>query len=203
MKRYLLGIVLFLTLGISHAFVVEFDPNDANNVLAVRSLQLTVNGVTGNYDVVFRADSSHLAPDPGDIFAMATDPLGGAYSLAQRDADASAAAAAINAAFNSAMTTVSTVGSTKRFSYMVPWLYDDKSCVDQGQGGSCGWRGLDAGGGIWGAVASEFDPAAALEIAEFSAVVPVPAAVWLFGSGLAFLGWLRRGRQTAQGAAAA
>jgi hypothetical protein len=48
---------------------------------------------------------------------------------------------------------------------------------------------LNAGAGAGG---SEFDPLAT----AWSVAVPVPAAVWLFGSALAGLGWMRR-RKTA------
>jgi hypothetical protein len=35
-----------------------------------------------------------------------------------------------------------------------------------------------------------------LAFGEASALVPIPAAVWLFGSGLGFLGWMRRRKAT-------
>jgi hypothetical protein len=37
-----------------------------------------------------------------------------------------------------------------------------------------------------------FSPSDYIQISSFSTAVPIPAAVWLFGSALAGLGWMRR-----------
>jgi hypothetical protein len=199
MKRFLLATVLFLAGATSHAFVVDFAPGDNTNAIGVRNLDIIVNGVTTAYDITFTEDSSHTAPDAGDIFAMSLDPLGGAYSEATRDLDAKAASNAIAAAFNSALT-VQTVGLSRKSSYVAPWLYNDKGCQQGAGSGTCGWRGVDASGGLWGSIGAELESNSIVEVARFTAcapncsnaVVPVPAAVWFFGSGLAVLGWIRR-----------
>jgi hypothetical protein len=156
MKHFLLGTVLFLAGATSHASVVDFAPGDNTNAIGVRNLDITVNGVTTAYDITFQEDSSHLAPDAGDIFALSLDPLGGSYSEATRDLDARNASNAIAAAFNSALT-VQTVGLSAKSSYVVPWLYNDKGCQQGAGSGTCAWRGVDTGGGLWGSLVAELE----------------------------------------------
>jgi hypothetical protein len=175
--RNVVSAVLLLFCLSSHAFNVDLDVNDSTKATGIRNLD--IQGTA--YDVVFQFSAGpHNAPQPGDTFID--------------EAGAMAATSAINAALNS-LGTIQGVGSTKDNRFLVPWEFNTNGCGSQGDPGTCAWEGR-AFGGSWNGSFHELDsinsnvPA---EIARFSAaVVPIPAAAWLFGSALGILVWVRK-----------
>ena len=177
--KNLLGTALLVFCVSAHAFVVDLDPNDEARATGVRNLD--IQGTA--YDVIFEFSAGpHNAPQPGDIFID--------------EASATAAANAINAALNS-VGTIQTIGSSRDNRFLVAWEFDTSGCGSQGDPGTCAWEGRLFGGG-WNSLFKELDSTngnVPVEFARFStAVVPIPAAAWLFGSALGILVWIRRRR---------
>ena len=174
--RNLIGIILLLFCVSSHAFVIDLDTNDDTNVTGIRNLD--IQGTA--YDVIFEHSTGpHNGRQPGDIFID--------------EAAATAATDAINAALNS-VGTIQAVGTTKDHRFIVPWEFDTNPCGSQGSTGTCTREGR-LFGGSWNNSFHELDSEGfvPIEIARFSAaVVPVPAAAWLFGSALGLLAWIRK-----------
>jgi hypothetical protein len=167
--RKLFWVGLFFICTAAQAATVQLDGTNATGILG-----LELDGTL--YDVTFEFSSGpHTEPAPGDIFA---DPI-------SDEAGASAAADAINLALNASSAT--TVGSSNSVSYIVPYLYNSAPCDTL-----CAFRGPFVG--VWLKTAADVDTNASVEFARFTpaAVVPLPAAGWLFGSGLMGLAVLRR-----------
>lgn len=175
--RNFLGAALLLFCAASHAFVVDLDPNDDTQAIGIRNLD--IQGTA--YDVLFEHYTGpHNSPQAGDIFID--------------EAGATAATNAINAALNS-VSTIQGVGETKDNRFLVPWEFNTNGCGSQGDSGTCTWEGR-VFGGSWNGSFHELDSTSGsvpAEIARFStAVVPIPAAAWLFGSALGILVWVRK-----------
>ena len=174
--RNFVGIVLLLFCVSSYAFVVDLDPNDNTQAIGIRNLD--IQGTA--YDVIFEySEGPHSTPQPGDIFID--------------EAGAVAATNAINAALNS-VSVIQSVGSSMDNRFLVPWEFDTKPCGSQGDTGTCTQEGR-LFGGSWNSSFHELDSAvdAPIEMARFSAaIVPIPAAAWLFSSALGILVWVRK-----------
>jgi hypothetical protein len=174
--RNFVSIVLLLFCVSSHAFVVDLDPNDNTQAIGIRNLDIQGSA----YDVLFEYSTGpHNTPQPGDIFID--------------EAGALAATNAINTALNS-VGTIQSVGSSMNNRFLVPWEFDTKSCGSQGDTGTCTQEGR-LFGGSWNGSFHELDSTvdAPIEMARFSvAVVPIPAAAWLFSSALGILVWIRK-----------
>ena len=175
--RNVVSAVLLLFCVSSHAFVVDLDDNDSTQAIGIRDLD--IQGTA--YDVLFEHYTGpHNAPQPGDLFID--------------EAGAIAATNAINAALNS-VATINGVGTTKDKRFLVPWEFNTNGCGSQGDPSTCTWEGR-AFGGSWNGSFHELDSTGSsvpAEIARFSAaVVPIPAAAWLFGSALGILVWVRK-----------
>jgi len=174
--RNFVSIVLLLFCVSSHAFVVDLDPNDNTQAIGIRNLDIQGSA----YDVLFvYSTGPHNAPQSGDIFID--------------EAGAIAATNAINAALNS-VSTIQSVGSSMNNRFLVPWEFDTKSCGSQGDTGTCTQEGR-LFGSSWNGSFHELDSTvdAPIEMARFSsAVVPIPAAAWLFSSALGILVWVRK-----------
>ena len=174
--RNFVGIVLLLICVSSHAFVIDLDDNDDSRAVGIHNLD--IQGTA--YDVIFEHSTGpHNARQPGDIFID--------------EASATAATDAINAALNS-VGGILGLGVTNDNRFVVPWEFDTNPCGSQGDPGTCAREGRRFGGS-WNNSFHELDSAGfvPIEIARFSAaVVPVPAAVWLFGSALGILVWARK-----------
>jgi len=160
--------------------------DNANGILG-----LDVNGTL--YDVVFEYVTDHSVTDIRDIFLTPlSDPDG-----------AQAAALAINSALNSATVTVTTVGPVLTQSYLVPYELDPGPACDD----LCTFRGSRKFLSGWLSVSfSAIDPETDATFARFTphtpSAVPVPPAVYLFGSGLMGLaGIARRSRAVIKPAA--
>lgn len=172
-SRSIAAMALFFAGITAHAFTVELDGTSATGIR-----DLDIAGTA--YNVVFEfvqadtADTVACAPGvPCDIFFG--DELA-----------AEAATDAVNAAMNSWTPFPTTVGSSTNISYFVPW---DKS---GGQVNVSSSQATIVAEMVWLRVGdADLDGTDIIEYARFS-VVPVPAAVWLFGSALAILGWIRR-----------
>jgi hypothetical protein len=151
---------------------------DGTTATGIRDLD--IDGTA--YDVVFQfvqADTANtVACAPGvpcDIFFG-------------NELAAEAAQDAVNAAMNAWMPFPTRVGSSVNISYFVPWA---KS------GGMVNVSSAQAtilDEMTWQRIAdADLDGTDTIEYARFSpAVIPIPAAAWLFGSALGILGWVRR-----------
>lgn len=174
--RNFVGVLLLLACVTSHAFVVDLDDKDSSRAAGIRNLD--IQGTA--YDVIFEYSTGpHDTRQPGDIFID--------------EASATAAADAINAALNS-VGSILGVGFTNDNRFIVPWEFNTGACGSQGDAGTCTREGRHFGGS-WNDSFHELDSTGfvPIEIARFSAaVVPIPAAAWLFGSALGILFWVRK-----------
>jgi len=144
-------------------------------------LGLDVSGTL--YDVVFEYVTDHSVPDFRDIFLTPLSDSDGAQ----------AAALAINSALNSATVTVTTVGPSLSQSYLVPYELDPGPACDD----LCTFRGSRIFLPGWLSVTgAPIDPETDATFARFTphtpSAVPVPPAVYLFGSGLMGLASIAR-----------
>lgn len=181
--RNIVAITCLLACVSSHAFVVDLDDGDSSRAIGIRNLD--IQGTA--YDVIFEYSTGpHNAREASDIF--------------MDEASATAATTAINAALNS-VGGIQGVGVTNDNRFIVPWEFDTSACGSQGDPGTCGWEGRTFGG-AWNGLCKELDSTNAnvpVEFARFSAaVVPIPAAAWLFGSALGILVWVRKRSPTTQ-----
>jgi hypothetical protein len=186
--KWIFTIVIGVLISASaQATQVILDPT-GSFATGITKLEICPAGATGCgefWDVAFEYDDDHNvpggAPNTGDIYASG-DQVGAinAGSVIQ------AALAADGPA------TVGEVGSAPENVFYIPWLYDDSGCAQPGTGTCVAF--IDGFNG-WGTVPvtnSEIGLNSGVQMARFSATVPVPPAVWLFGSALAMLGWVRR-----------
>ncbi len=170
---FLLAIALFFVGLSAHAFTVDLEGTRATGIS-----DLDIGGTA--YDVTFQLVPANTANTVTCAPAVPCDFFFGDRSAAQ------AAVTAIAAALNPSVAI--TVGSAPgKIDYFVPYATGGGN-VDAAQGtfvADTTWflstdASLDADTDI-------------IEYARFSAaVVPIPAAVWLFGSALGILGWVRR-----------
>jgi len=170
---FIAGLLLSLC-AVSHAFEVQLAGNNAAGIL-----NLDIDGMF--YDVMFEfVPGPHVASLSSDIFA---------HSGAD-ETGAQAAVAAINAALNTSNATTVGTGSGNASTYIVPYLYNDPVCDTL-----CGKRGSSGFtiSGWAGPTQADIDTNLEIQFARFPpAAVPLPPAVFLFPSGLAMLGWVRR-----------
>lgn len=164
----LLGIVLLTASAPVHAFSVDLD---GTNAVGISDLEI---GGTA-YDVTFEFASAMTAPVacgtavPCDVFFGDTTAAG-------------AAVTAINVALNGSI--AESVGSTNNANYFVPFSKAGQDIEAR--------QGNFVANTMWQSLGASLDETDTVEMARFSpAVVPIPAAVWLFGSALGILGWIR------------
>jgi len=161
----LLGIVLFSAVMPAHAFVVDLSGTNADRIR-----DLEIDGTA--YDVAFEFVDASTAAACGSTVPCDVFFGNGSGALA--------AVTAINFALNDAG--AESVG-TGKISYFVPWSSN----------GADSEQGTYINDTMWVGIGGLLDPADTIEYARFSpAVVPIPAAAWLFGSALGILGWIRR-----------
>ena len=175
--RNFVSVLLMLVCVSSEAFVVDLDPNNTTHAIGIRNLD--IQGTA--YDVVFEfRNGPHNTRQLGDIFID--------------EAGAVAAVNAINTALNS-LNMIGGVGITADNRYLLPWEFDTNRCGSQGDSGTCAQEGREFGNS-WNGLFHELDSTnddVPVEFATFSAaVVPVPAAAWLFGSARGMLVFIRK-----------
>jgi hypothetical protein len=188
-KILVTGFLLCLACSSADAFTITYsDPGPNTNAIGIAGLDIAgelwdITWDNGGDGVGDATDGNPA--DCRDIYAYGTCPTPSPDS-----AGALTAAALIESALGTS--TAVTVGSSASNFYHIAYLYDDSSCAQPGNGtctilsdGFFGWGNLPA-------VDTEISLNSTVEIAKFSAHVPVPPAVWLFGSALAMLGWIRR-----------
>lgn len=165
------ALILVLASVSAQAFTVDLDGNNATGIN-----NLDIGGTA--YDVTFEFVQASTANGPTCAPSVPCDIFFG------NETAADAAANAINAALNS--TVAVSVGSTSKNSFFVPWAAGGGN-IDASQGTTPGLPGA------WQFIGASLDSTDLIEYARFTpAVIPVPAAVWLFGSALGLLGWIRR-----------
>ena len=173
MKKLVTAGLLFFVSITSHAYQVQL--NGTNNATGI--LGLGIGGTV--YDVVFEyVPGPHTTPETTDVFATPDANLTGAQ----------AAVTAINAALNTSPAI--TVGPDA-YSYIIPYLFNNATCDTL-----CGKRGSSGfATGSWdGPTQADIKTDNGITFARFTPAspVPLPPAVFLFSSGLALLGWVRR-----------
>jgi hypothetical protein len=194
MKRIFVASILVLLSASAHAYQVILDPTDTF-ATGITKLEICPGGATGCgefYDLTFEFDNNHDIPDgapySGDIYVGS-------------EAGALNAGEVIQAALDAdGPPTVGSVGSAPESVFYIPWEYDSTNCAQPGTGtcvafadGFFGWDTVPV-------TSSEISQTSGVQMARFSATVPVPPAVWLFGSALGMLGWVRhRSRKPGQG----
>jgi hypothetical protein len=187
-KILVTGFLLCLACSSADAFTITYsDPGPNTNAIGITGLDIAgelwdITWDSGGDGVGDATDGNPA--DCRDIYAYSTCPTASPDS-----AGALTAAALIESALGTS--TALTVGSSASDTFHIPYLYDDSSCNQPGNGtctifsdGIFGWGNLPA-------VDTEISLNSTVEIAKFSAHVPVPPAVWLFGSALGMLGWIR------------
>jgi hypothetical protein len=189
----LLGSLLMAVLlaGANTATAANVILDDNDNVLAVNNLELNLDG--DNFDGFYNVE--FVTAVGSDIFG--TDPADFPFPLSE---DRVAATVQLNLALSSASTVPTGAGAIGAERYFVPaaefnfplppvdmWASGTGQYFDAtGTWELC--RGDDCVAGV-----SVLRPADINTFATFSvSAVPVPAAVWLFGSALGLLGWMRR-----------
>jgi hypothetical protein len=205
MKRILITGFLCLAFSSADAFTTTItysDPGPNTNAIGIAGLDIAgelwdITWDSGG-DGVGNATDGNPA-DCRDIYAYSTCP-----TASPNSAGALVAAAAIESALwdddpdADPPSTALTVGSSASDTFHIAYLYDDTSCAQPGSGTCTVFSDGFFGWGSAPAVTNEISLNSTVEIAKFSAnvAVPVPPAVWLFGSALGMLGWIRhRSRQ--------
>lgn len=204
MKRILVAGVLFLTFSSAHAFNVILD-GSGTNALGITGLEIAP-GSGELWDITFENVTEHdgMPPDCGYIFAFDPCP-----TPLQDQAGAMLAVTQIQLALNEDVSSggngnpvALTVGLTVRNGYHVPTLFESTDCNDPGQAtGTCTAFGKFFSSSWAPALSAEILIDSNVEIAKFTPhvlVTPLPPAVWLFGSALGMLGWVRRRTNTKQ-----
>ena len=182
-----MGVLALLLAGAGTATAAQVNVDDNGNVLSITNLFLLLDEGTGFYNVNFVRDTGR------NLYG--TDLSGLPFSSAS---DTVRALADVNAALNdepAVPTGASTAGSeiffTGALSTIDELVGQGSELYDNGTWGPCLVTSDCNDGGVAGQ--RILDPDAIETYATFSAgVVPVPAAVWLFGSALGVLGWMRR-----------
>jgi hypothetical protein len=205
-KIFITGLLFSICVS-AQAFMVDFDVS-GTNATGIRNLEIDETF----YDVTFvESLASTVAACPGDSGTYpcdlyAANPASGVGNVA----GATAAAAQIALALNEDVSiggdgspvaeSVGPVG-LGQLEVLVPWQFDVTAC-NGGVGGTTGTCAQQAvaleGAGSWGALGiatQEIQSTILVNYARFApaaAVIPVPPAVWLFGSALGMLGWVRQ-----------
>ena len=202
MERILITGLLFSILSSAQAFDIVLD-GTGTSATGITGLEIDP-GSGELWDVTWEFVSDHdgSPADCRDIFAY-SDPCPPATAF-ENEAGATVAVNVINQALGTvdvspADLTVGESGSAVSDVYYVPYLYNHSNCAPPGpDNGTCVIKG-DGFDGLWGmlpAISNEISLTSPVQIAKFTAHVPVPPAVWLFGSALGLLGWVRhRSRQ--------
>jgi hypothetical protein len=199
MNRILIAGFLCLACSSAHAFTITYsDPGSNTNAIGITGLDIAGElwDITWDDTGDGVGDATDGNPaDCRDIYAYYLTACPGTPSGSSGLTPAIAAGNAIAAAL--AGSTATTVGSTSENTFDIPYLYDNSSCNQPGNGTCTVW--VDGFNG-WqqNAIDSEISLTSTRELAKFTAhvAVPVPPAVWLFGSALGLLGWIRhRSRQ--------
>lgn len=172
------GILLLLVCATTHATTVVQVGNTVTDING-----LDIGGTL--YDVMFRFVTDHSLPSGGDIFQAPISDSDGA----------SAAAQAINNAINT-LSTASRVGlpGEETGGFVVPYLFDTGVACDD----LCVKKGDYLLQGVWSFSSGSIFPETNTTFARFTEVsssVPVPSAVYLFGSGLIGLAGMARRRR--------
>jgi hypothetical protein len=188
--KYLAACILVIACFTTQAATVVLD-GSGTNATGILNLGIDPDGagsaLVAFYDVSFEFTSIGLTPDALDAFATSgvTQAAAVAYEIA-----AGAAVDAIVTALNSS----AAVSAGTRYNIYVPWLYDDQTNGPNKCDTLCSWVAKSAFfPGQWSVLPGETSTGGQIEFARFTpaAPVPLPPAVLLFGSGLAFLGWVR------------
>ena len=179
------GLLFFVSIS-SHAYQVQLTGTSATGILG-----LDIGGTL--YDVVFEyVTGPHTTPDQGDIFA----------TNGSNETGAADAVRAINAALNSSIAASIGTGGPPADNFIIPYLFNNATCDTL-----CAKRSVYTA--IPGVYADWLGPSQAdigentgKQFARFTpanTVVPLPPAVFLFSSGIAFLSWVRRWSVRSQG----
>jgi hypothetical protein len=198
-KILVTGFLLCLAFSSAHAFTITYsDPGPNTNAIGITGLDIAGElwDITWDSSGDGVGDATDGNPaDCRDIYAYGTCPTASPDS-----AGALVAAAAIESALwdpdADPPSTALTVGSSASDTFHIAYLYDDSTCAQPGNGTCTVFSDGFFGWGSVPAVENEISLNSTVEIAKFTATVPVPPAVWLFGSALGLLGWVRhRSRQ--------
>jgi hypothetical protein len=179
MRSILLLSVLLAHTGLSQAATVVFDGSSvASDILGIEIIGIT-------YNVSFEVGSFDSL-SVGDNFPFLNDRAG---------IGASSAAAAINAALNEVSAYLVGPDSASGISfYTIPHYEFSVDGVGRNYG-RISYR-LNPDGWTDYTSRNHINSDTTARYAVFSTVVPIPAAVWLFGSALAGLGWIKRTQAT-------
>jgi hypothetical protein len=196
--RHALSVILLLVVllgmgSVAQAVTVQFDGSVATGITGV-AIDGDLYDVSFEYGWFFNVYGFGVAPTFGEV-CFEEGGSDNQHPCGLGDPTASLAAVdAVNVVLNSAGAVSIGPSSSLAFEhYVIPYMID--SCAEDLRVRS------DYGGAAWvnSGQLGEDPGCAPLQrpFAVFSASgIPIPAAVWLFGSGLGLLGWMRRRKTT-------
>jgi hypothetical protein len=197
-KRHIRGlipgtmlIVLLAPGSVAQAVTVQYDGSVATGITGVQIYD-TLYDVSFEFGVFWGVYGFNVAPTFGELCTLQTSPENRHACGLGDPTDSMVAMDAVNEILNN--TNAVSVGPSSDLAfdhYVVPYMID--WCAEELRVQS------DYVGGVWvnSGQQGPYCQPTGRSFAKFSVSgIPIPAAFWLFGSGLGLLGWFRR-RQSA------